>query len=102
MGSVGAMKRGSSDRYFQEHAEEESKFVPEGIEGRVPYKGPLADTVFQLIGGIRAGMGICGAATLPDLRERARMVKITPAGVVESHPHSVPISKEAPNYRRMY
>lgn len=102
MGSVGAMKRGSSDRYFQEHAEEASKFVPEGIEGRVPYKGPLADTVFQLIGGIRAGLGICGAANLEQLREKATMLRITSAGVIESHPHSVPITKEAPNYRRIY
>ncbi len=102
MGSVGAMKRGSSDRYFQEHQDEASKFVPEGIEGRVPYKGPLADTVFQLIGGIRAGMGLCGAPNLKALRENSTMVKITQAGVLESHPHSVPITKEAPNYRRIY
>ncbi|HOD66585.1 MAG TPA: IMP dehydrogenase [candidate division Zixibacteria bacterium] len=102
MGSVGAMKRGSSDRYFQEHAEEASKFVPEGIEGRVPYKGALADTVYQLIGGVRAGLGICGAASLEQLRARAAMVRITSAGVIESHPHSVPITKEAPNYRRIY
>jgi len=102
MGSVGAMKRGSSDRYFQEHQEEASKFVPEGIEGRVPYKGPLADTVYQLIGGIRAGMGICGAATLTDLWRDSTLVRITSAGTVESHPHSVPITKEAPNYRRIF
>ncbi len=102
MGSVGAMKRGSSDRYFQQHQIEPSKFVPEGIEGRVPYKGNLADTVFQLLGGLRAGMGICGAATLADLREHAELIRITSAGMQESHPHSVPITKEAPNYRRMY
>lgn len=102
MGSAGAMKRGSSDRYFQEHRDDESKFVPEGIEGRVPYKGPLADTVFQLLGGLRAGLGLCGAASLEDLRKNARMVRITSAGVIESHPHSVPITKEAPNYRRIY
>ncbi len=102
MGSVSAMKSGSSDRYFQEHAEEASKFVPEGIEGRVPYKGPLEDTVYQLVGGLRAGMGICGAARLSDLREKSTMVRISPAGVAESHPHSVSITKEAPNYRRPY
>ncbi len=102
MGSVGAMKRGSSDRYFQEHQDEASKFVPEGIEGRVPYKGPLADTVFQMVGGIRAGMGLCGAPNLKALYENSTMVKITQAGVLESHPHSVPITKEAPNYRRVY
>ena len=102
MGSLGAMKDGSSDRYFQEHQEEASKLVPEGIEGRVPFKGPLADTVNQLIGGLRSGMGLCGAADLEQLRKEARMVRITSAGVTESHPHSVPITKEAPNYRRMY
>ncbi|HQL24689.1 MAG TPA: IMP dehydrogenase, partial [candidate division Zixibacteria bacterium] len=73
-----------------------------GIEGRVPYKGALADTVYQLIGGVRAGLGICGAASLEQLRARAAMVRITSAGVIESHPHSVPITKEAPNYRRIY
>lgn len=102
MGSVGAMKQGSHDRYFQERQEEAAKFVPEGIEGRVPYKGLLADTVFQLMGGLRAGMGICGAASLQELRDKSEMVRITAAGMVESHPHSVPITKEAPNYRRMY
>lgn len=102
MGSLGAMRDGSSDRYFQEHQEEASKLVPEGIEGRVPFKGPLADTVNQLIGGLRSGMGLCGAADLDQLRKEARMVRITSAGVTESHPHSVPITKEAPNYRRMY
>ncbi len=102
MGSVGAMKRGSSDRYFQDPNEEASKFVPEGIEGRVPYKGPLADTVYQLVGGIRAGMGLCGAGNLAQMCAKATMVRITAAGVVESHPHSVPITKEAPNYRRSF
>jgi IMP dehydrogenase len=101
MGSVTAMKEGSSDRYFQ-HQEESSKFVPEGVEGRVPYKGMLADTIYQLVGGLRSGMGICGAATLEDFREKSVLVRITPAGMRESHPHSVPITKEAPNYRRMY
>ncbi len=101
MGSVSAMKEGSKDRYFQQHQEELSKLVPEGIEGRVPYKGPLADTVYQLVGGLRSGMGICGAANLAELKQKAQLVRITSAGVVESHPHSVPITKEAPNYRRM-
>ncbi len=102
MGSVGAMKEGSSDRYFQEYQEEASKLVPEGIEGRVPFKGRLADTVFQMLGGLRSGMGLCGAADFKQLREEARMVRITSAGTVESHPHSVPITKEAPNYRRLF
>lgn len=95
MGSVGAMERGSKDRYFQEG---NKKLVPEGIEGRVPYKGPLADTVHQLIGGIRAGMGYCGTATLRELREEAQFIRMTGAGLRESHPHDVQITKEAPNY----
>ncbi|MBN2227310.1 MAG: IMP dehydrogenase [candidate division Zixibacteria bacterium] len=101
MGSIEAMKAGSRDRYFQEHEESASKFVPEGIEGRVPYKGQLADTIYQLIGGLRSGMGICGAANLEQLRRQARFIRISQAGVMESHPHSVTISKEAPNYQRM-
>jgi IMP dehydrogenase len=101
MGSLEAMKAGSSERYFQEHQEEVSKFVPEGIEGRVAYKGELASTVFQLIGGLRSGMGICGAANISELQKKARFMKVTHAGIIESHPHSVSISKEAPNYRRM-
>jgi IMP dehydrogenase len=95
MGSVGAMERGSSDRYFQEN---NKKLVPEGIEGRVPYKGPLSDTVYQLIGGIRSGMGYCGTATIEELQNDSRFVKITGAGLRESHPHQVQITKEAPNY----
>ncbi|MEA3297300.1 MAG: IMP dehydrogenase [candidate division Zixibacteria bacterium] len=102
MGSLSAMKIGGKDRYFQEDEEELSKLVPEGIEGRVPFKGMLRESVHQLIGGLRAGMGICGAANLRQLNEKAQMVRITTAGIVESHPHSVPITKEAPNYRRMY
>ncbi len=102
MGSVEAMKSGSKDRYFQEHETEAGKLVPEGIEGRVPYKGALQESVFQLMGGLRAGMGIAGAANLKVLREKSKLVKITAAGVTESHPHSVSITKEAPNYRRMY
>ncbi|MBT2217217.1 IMP dehydrogenase [Virgibacillus dakarensis] len=97
MGSVGAMKAGSKDRYFQE-TEDTKKLVPEGIEGRVAYKGPLADTVHQLLGGLRAGMGYCGTPTIKALREDARFVRITNAGLRESHPHDVQITKEAPNY----
>ncbi len=95
MGSLGAMKKGSKDRYFQEN---ESKLVPEGIEGRVPYKGPLADTVYQLIGGLRSGMGYCGAANLKELQEETQFIRITGAGLRENHPHDVQITKEAPNY----
>jgi IMP dehydrogenase len=98
MGSIDAMQQGSSDRYFQDHAE---KFVPEGVEGRVPFKGKLEDLVFQLVGGLRAGMGLCGAPNLETLHRESQFVRITTAGLTESHPHSVPISKEAPNYRRM-
>jgi IMP dehydrogenase len=101
MGSVEAMKAGSSERYFQEHQDEVSKFVPEGIESRVPYKGELANTVYQLVGGLRSGMGICGAANLEELRQKGKFLRVTHAGIIESHPHSVAISKEAPNYRRM-
>ncbi len=95
MGSEGAMEKGSKDRYFQEDAK---KFVPEGIEGRLPYKGPLADTLFQLTGGLRAGMGYCGAANLKNFREQSQFIKMTGAGLRESHPHQVQITKEAPNY----
>lgn len=97
MGSLAAMKQGSSDRYFQDDLDVE-KLVPEGIEGRVPYRGSVADTVYQLIGGIRSGMGYCGAANLSALRSEARFVRITGAGLTESHPHDVQITKEAPNY----
>ncbi len=95
MGSLGAMANGSKDRYFQEGAR---KLVPEGVEGRVPYKGAVADTIFQLIGGIRSGMGYCGCATIPELWEKAQFVRITGAGLKESHPHDIYITKEAPNY----
>ncbi|OZM56972.1 IMP dehydrogenase [Lottiidibacillus patelloidae] len=95
MGSMGAMQAGSKDRYFQEN---EQKLVPEGIEGRIPYKGPLADSLHQLIGGLRAGMGYCGTATLDELRNEGKFVRITGAGLKESHPHDVQITKEAPNY----
>ena len=99
MGSLGAMNQGSKDRYFQGHVKEEQKFVPEGIEGRVPYKGPLKDTLYQLVGGIRSGMGYCGAASLAKLQENAQFVQITNAALRESHPHDVAITKEAPNYK---
>jgi len=95
MGSMGAMKEGSADRYFQEAS---SKLVPEGIEGRVPYKGPVTETIFQLIGGLRAGMGYCGCANIPEMHEKAKLIRITDAGLRESHPHDVSITKEAPNY----
>ncbi len=99
MGSLGAMQDGSADRYFQEQSREAMKLVPEGVEGLVPYKGSLATTIFQLVGGLRAGMGYLGAETLEALRERARFVRITQAGVRESHVHDVTVTKEAPNYR---
>lgn len=95
MGSLAAMEKGSKDRYFQEDAR---KLVPEGVEGRVPYKGPLSDTVYQLIGGVRSGMGYTGCKTIPELHEKAQFVRITGAGLKESHPHDIYITKEAPNY----
>jgi IMP dehydrogenase len=99
MGSIGAMKQGSADRYFQDE-EEPRKMVPEGIEGMVPYKGPVSTLLGQLTGGVRSGMGLSGAATLPDLVKKAKFVRITAAGLKESHAHDVIITKEAPNYRR--
>ena len=95
MGSMSAMEAGSKDRYFQEDAK---KLVPEGVEGRVPYKGVLSDVIYQLIGGLRAGMGYCGKATIEELRTQAEFVKITSAALVESHPHDISITKESPNY----
>jgi IMP dehydrogenase len=99
MGSLGAMKKGSSDRYFQDRNSESSKLVPEGIEGKVPYRGPIAEMIYQLLGGLRSGMGYTGAATIDELHKRARFVRISPAGLRESHVHDVIITKEAPNYR---
>jgi len=99
MGSIEAMKEGSKDRYFQREVEQEKKLVPEGIVGRVPYRGPLADTVYQLVGGLRAGMGYLGCKAIQELQEKATFVQITPAGLRESHVHDVIIIKEAPNYR---
>jgi IMP dehydrogenase len=98
MGSLGAMEKGSKDRYFQDEADAE-KLVPEGIEGRVPYRGPLRNIVHQLAGGLRASMGYVGCATIEDMRAKPQFVKITTAGVRESHVHDVTITKEAPNYR---
>ena len=98
MGSIGAMRRGSADRYFQDAASED-KLVPEGIEGMVPYKGSLQALVPQMVGGLRAGMGYCGAADIETLRQQARFIRVTSAGLKESHAHDVVITKEAPNYR---
>ncbi|HOY85073.1 MAG: IMP dehydrogenase [Candidatus Cloacimonetes bacterium] len=98
MGSIGAMRKGSSDRYFQENAED-NKLVAEGIEGMVPYKGPLKDFLYQLMGGLRSGMGYCGAENLSALREKAEFIEISGAGLKESHPHDVNITKESPNYQ---
>ena len=95
MGSLGAMAHGSKDRYFQQN---NKKLVPEGVEGRVPYKGPVAETIYQMMGGLRAGMGYCGCGTIDDLRTRAQFTQITAAGLKESHPHDIYITKEAPNY----
>ncbi len=99
MGSLGAMKDGSSDRYFQEGLDSPSKLVPEGIEGKVPFRGPLSDMIFQLVGGLRSGMGYVGAKDIEELRKKAKFVRITAAGLKESHVHDVIITKEAPNYR---
>ena len=95
MGSLGAMANGSRDRYFQEN---QKKLVPEGVEGRVPYKGALSETVYQMMGGLRSGMGYCGCRTIADLQQNGRFVRITNAGLKESHPHDISITKEAPNY----
>ena len=100
MGSIGAMREGSKDRYAQDDIEEEVKLVPEGVEGQVPYRGPLAANVYQLIGGIRAGMGYVGCATIEELQAKARFMQITAAGLTEGHVHDVFITNEAPNYRR--
>jgi IMP dehydrogenase len=95
MGSMSAMANGSKDRYFQEDSK---KLVPEGVEGRVPYKGPVSDTVFQMIGGIKSGMGYCGCHNIVELQQNGQFVHITGAGLKESHPHDIYITKEAPNY----
>jgi IMP dehydrogenase len=95
MGSLAAMQKGSKDRYFQENSE---KLVPEGVEGRVPFKGSLSETVFQLVGGLKSGMGYCGAEDIATLQKKAQFIRITGAGLAESHPHDIYITKEAPNY----
>ncbi|MBA7541653.1 Inosine-5'-monophosphate dehydrogenase [subsurface metagenome] len=99
MGSIDAMQQGSGDRYFQDPEEEIAKLVPEGIVARVPYKGTLYEIIYQLMGGLRAGMGYCGAKNIEKLR-KAKLVRITNSGIVESHPHDVTITREAPNYSR--
>ena len=99
MGSLGAMVKGSSDRYRQSDIEPGAgKLVPEGVEGRVPFKGPLSDFVYQLVGGLRAGMGYCGTRTIEELRTDARFIQVSAASVRESHPHDIAITQEAPNY----
>ena len=100
MGSIAAMEKGSKDRYAQGDLTESSKFVPEGVEGRVDYKGPVGDTIYQLIGGLKSGMGYCGTPTIQALKGDAQFVKITAAGLRESHPHNIHITKESPNYSR--
>ncbi len=100
MGSIAAMRRGSNDRYFQSEQTESKKLVPEGIEGRVPYKGKVEDVIYQLIGGLRSSMGYCGAKTLTDFKKSAKLVKITQAGYIESHPHHIELTQEAPNYHK--
>jgi IMP dehydrogenase len=102
MGSLGAMIQGSADRYRQEGVSGTGKLVPEGVEAMVPWRGPLADFVFQLVGGLRAGMGYSGAATIDDLRGNAKFCRVSSAGVAESHPHDVTITKESPNYAINY
>jgi IMP dehydrogenase len=97
MGSIAAMNNGSKDRYFQAN---NKKLVPEGVEGRVPYKGLLSDTIYQLMGGLKAGMGYCGCATIEELKTKTKFIRITNAGLQESHPHDIYITKEAPNYSR--
>jgi IMP dehydrogenase len=99
MGSISAMKEGSRDRYFQDVEDDIAKLVPEGVEGRVPYKGPLENTIYQLVGGLRAAMGYCGVKNIKELRSNSRFVRVTAAGLKESHPHDVIITKEAPNYQ---
>ncbi len=99
MGSLSAMQRGSSDRYFQGGQKELKKLVPEGIEATVPYKGPMSDVIYQMMGGLRSGMGYCGCATITELKDKAKFVRISNAGLKESHPHTVENVKEAPNYR---
>jgi IMP dehydrogenase len=99
MGSIKAMQRGGKMRYMQHHVDETNKLVPEGVEGRVPYRGPMSDTVHQLVGGLRSGMGYCGCANLDELRTQSEFVRVTNAGMRESHAHDVTITEEPPNYQ---
>ena len=99
MGSVGAMARGSADRYFQQEIGDKLKLVPEGVEGRVPFKGAVSGVVHQLVGGLKAAMGYTGSRTIPDMQKNAQFVRITGAGLRESHPHNIAITRESPNYR---
>jgi IMP dehydrogenase len=98
MGSMGAMIQGSSDRYGQAGIRDRGKLVPEGVEGRVPYRGPLGDFVYQLVGGLRAGMGYCGTRNIEQLRKQAKFCRVSAASMAESHPHDITITKESPNY----
>ena len=98
MGSLGAMSCGSADRYGQGDERRRDKLVPEGVEGRIPYRGRLADFAYQLLGGLRSGMGYCNAHSIEELRTRARFVRVSSASIIESHPHDIMITKEAPNY----
>ena len=100
MGSIEAMQKGSKDRYFQDYVNDSNKLVPEGVVGRVPYKGDLLESIHQFIGGLRSGMGYCGTKTINELKEKAQFIQITGAGLMESHPHNVMITKESPNYSR--
>ncbi len=102
MGSLGAMVHGSSERYRQDGSSRPEKLVPEGVEGRVPYKGPLGSFVYQLVGGLRAGMGYCGTRTIEELRTETQFIQVSPASVRESHPHDIAITQEAPNYSMEY
>jgi IMP dehydrogenase len=99
MGSIEAMQKGSKDRYFQDAEDDIQKLVPEGISGRVPYKGFLSEVIYQMVGGLKAGMGYCGSATIEDLK-KAKFIRITSSGITESHPHNISITREAPNYSR--
>ena len=101
MGSLGAMGAGSADRYGQGAVEDTQKYVPEGVEGRVPYRGALPDFIYQMVGGLRAAMGYCGCSTIEELQERARFVRVSSASLVEAHAHDIQITKEAPNYQTM-
>jgi IMP dehydrogenase len=100
MGSLGAMQHGGRDRYFQSDDSAIEKLVPEGIEGRVPFKGPVRDSIYQLVGGLRSGMGYCGTADLEQLRTQTHFIRVSAASLRESHPHDVQMTKEAPNYPR--